>query len=204
MQLFWYLLDLSIVNAYVLECESPNHLPPPQGRGKKKKNVFRTQKLFMLVLARELIGDFSARKSLGRPSSQIPSLGRYTERHMPTKFSNLVRCKQCHTPDKIKRTQYGCLECGVHLCPVPCFRDYHTQKLVTPFASYCVFIYIFSSFYRASVFGVTCIYTCCTCIIFQGFHKFLCPNILIYANYYLLLLSIMSCLGKIVHIHSYT
>ena len=128
MRLFWYLLDLSIVNAYILECESPNHLPPSQGRGKKKKNVYRTQKLFILELARELIGTFSARKSLGRPLTQTSLPGRYTEHHMPTKFSNLVRCKQCHTPDKIKRTQYGCLECGVHLCPVPCFRDYHTKN----------------------------------------------------------------------------
>ena len=37
MRLFWYLLDLSIVNAYILDCESPNYLPPSQGRGKKRK-----------------------------------------------------------------------------------------------------------------------------------------------------------------------
>ena len=84
----------------------------------KKKYVYRTQKLFILELARELIGTFSARKSLGRPLTQTSLPGRYTERHMPTKFSNLVRCKQCHRTDKLKERSMDTL--NVVFIYVPC------------------------------------------------------------------------------------
>ena len=42
MRLFYYFLDIAVVNAHVLECESPNHIPTRR-IGKKKKFEYRTQ-----------------------------------------------------------------------------------------------------------------------------------------------------------------
>ena len=37
MHLFWFFLDLSIINAYILESVSPNHVPPIAKTGQQKK-----------------------------------------------------------------------------------------------------------------------------------------------------------------------
>ena len=50
MRLFWFLVDTSVVNAYILECESPNR---PAATSRSTKG-YRTQLKFILELAREL------------------------------------------------------------------------------------------------------------------------------------------------------
>ena len=55
---FYCLLDVAVVNAYILESKSPNHLPT-HSTGKKKKHEFITQKAFVLELIEELLSYFS-------------------------------------------------------------------------------------------------------------------------------------------------
>ena len=55
MRLFWFLVDTCVVNAYVLECESPNR---PAATNKYTKG-YRTQLKFILELARQLKQQYS-------------------------------------------------------------------------------------------------------------------------------------------------
>ena len=42
MRLFWFFVDLAVVNAYILESVSPNHVPPIARTGRQKKH-YRSQ-----------------------------------------------------------------------------------------------------------------------------------------------------------------
>ena len=64
MRLFWFFLDLAIINAYILESVSPNHVPPIARTGQQKKQ-YRSQLDFRKQLVTELIGDHSSRASRG-------------------------------------------------------------------------------------------------------------------------------------------
>jgi len=120
MRLFWFLLDTCIVNAYILECESPNHKPP---LGRKH----RPQLDFVVELGQQLVEEHSSRKTLGRPTFIPPSESRYTP-HVPVEYNNPRNCTFCTTKTTRKRTKYGCACCGVALCIVPCFGQYHSQS----------------------------------------------------------------------------
>lgn len=113
-RVFFYLIDRSIYNRFVVEQESPNH-------GK------RSQKLFRIDLAKQLIGTFCSRRKRGRPSDEH-LLARHVERHFPDFLPTNKkgkrkesRCKVCKT----KKTSYFCPDCDVGLCAAPCFRLYH-------------------------------------------------------------------------------
>lgn len=117
MRLFWYLVDIAIVNSHILESESTNHATRPQ-------------KDFRLELATQLLSYHSSRRKRGRPSGASPS-ARYNERHFPIELDCTRQCQVCSNKKARKRTKYGCLSCsenGIHLCPVPCFGIYHTCK----------------------------------------------------------------------------
>ena len=119
-RIFFELLNRSIVNSHILELESANH-----------EN--RCLKDFRLELAKKLIGDFTAKKRLGRPSIDMPA--RLTERHFPSLLPSNEkgrikerRCFVCSTKEKAKKTSYFCEDCGVGLCVAPCFRIHHTRR----------------------------------------------------------------------------
>ena len=80
MRLFWFLLDTCIVNAYILECESPNHKPP---LGRKHQ----PQLDFVVELDQQLVEEHSSRKTLGRPTFIPPSESRYNP-HVPVEYNN--------------------------------------------------------------------------------------------------------------------
>lgn len=113
-RLFWFAVDICIVNAFILEQLSPHH---PK----------RTQKEFRIELAAALINLHSARKRKGRPRiSNIPL--RLTERHFGMNCKSRRRCVVCgQRGSKQKRVNYECPNCDVGLCPGECFMIYHTM-----------------------------------------------------------------------------
>lgn len=121
MRLFWFFLETSIINAFVLMQVSPNHTP---ARNKTQKKLAHRE--FRLQLAKDLIGTYTARQATGRPS-RAESIGRYTERHFPIELDTTAACVHCSSRSKRKRTKFGCGPCGnVHLC-VTCFGPFHTH-----------------------------------------------------------------------------
>ena len=124
MRIFWFLLDTAVVNAHILECESPNHRPA-RSIGLKKQNVYRTQKAFITELSQQLIDMHNSRKTLGRPSTD-PDASRFTK-HVVDMLPNTAQCKVCSKPDARRRTKFGCVECNMHLCYYPCHKQYHTK-----------------------------------------------------------------------------
>jgi len=126
MRLFWFLIDTCIVNAYILECESPNH-PATRSIGKRKKRVYETQLDFVVHLAQQLIEKHDSRQRVGRQPVMPMSESRYTV-HVPCKYSSQRDCKQCKLQKRPRtRSTIGCAECGVPLCIYPCFAEYHTR-----------------------------------------------------------------------------
>ena len=113
MRLFWYVVDLSIVNAHILEVNSPNH-------------PSRSHRDFRVQLASELLSGHSSRRKRGRPSDPSP-VTRFIKRHFPAEFGSMRQCQVCTTASSRKRTKYGCSSCNIHLCPVPCCGTYHTR-----------------------------------------------------------------------------
>jgi len=125
MRLFWFLVDTCVVNAYILQCESPNH-PPTRSIGKNKKAVYQTQLNFVLELAGQLIAKHDSRQIAGREPVMPETESRYTK-HIPCKYEKPRRCKVCSTPTKRHQTLYGCAGCGVPLCIFPCYGTYHSR-----------------------------------------------------------------------------
>ena len=111
---FWFLLNICVCNAHILECVH-------RGNNKRKQLQFR------LALTKQLIGNFCQRK---RPAPGAAN--RSPLQHISAKFEG--RKKQC-VQYKIagRKTEKGypvetktkCTQCGIALCPVRCFREYH-------------------------------------------------------------------------------
>ena len=122
-------LDLAIINAYILESVSPNHVPPIAWTGRQKKQ-YRSQLDFRKQLVTELIGDHSSRASRGRPSIARRHSTDLTRPHYPEQLQGTANCVVCRRRYNIcKRTKFGCVVCGnVHMCPVPCFKIHHTHS----------------------------------------------------------------------------
>lgn len=100
----WFLIDVSIVNAHILEKEALNHLS-------------RSQMYFRLELAKMLIGDFSSH-------SLSVSDGRNTDGHWP-KAASKGRCKRCLKRKVIKFCRLACTSCDKRIC-LECFPN-HTE-----------------------------------------------------------------------------
>ena len=108
-RLFWFLVDLAIDNAFVLECWFRDRTP---GQVRSKNKQFRKE------LGTELLSKYSSRKIIGRQVQDAPAW--LMQRHFPDNLGT-----DSHTR---KRSRYGCRDCGnVHLCVSPCFRIYHTR-----------------------------------------------------------------------------
>lgn len=122
--IFYFLLDISIVNAWVLM--------------KKVSTGCTISHLeFRLALAKGLIGTFSARKKLGRPTTG-PVLANVEHQQvelLPT--SKGKQCKNCQLKRKREKaanregkrpreSRFGCGLCNVVLCNSPCFKEWHS------------------------------------------------------------------------------
>ena len=106
-RLLWFLVDVSIVNAHILETEAENHLTRPQLQ-------------FRVELAKTLVGEFSSR-------SLSVSEGRTTDGHWPIEASK-GRCKRCLKRKQTKWCQMACTACAKRIC-LECFRNHSEADL---------------------------------------------------------------------------
>ena len=118
-RLFYFFLDVAVVNAHILETESAHC-------------AHRSQKEFRHELAREMMALHSSRKRKSRSSVEsVPPSVCFCERHFPDLLQGLLNCCYCSTANR-KRTKYYCKQCDdkqpVPLCVVPCFRLYHSSS----------------------------------------------------------------------------
>ena len=128
--LLWYLLDVSICNAFVLKRTSPQAVTCCQ----------RTLLQFRLELVKQLIGGFCGRKRYpGKKRKSLPQDGAVALPNLPghqeVQFEGGKRvCVNCSnharkTPTgRTPTTTYGCNRCGVNLCRNTCFLQYHTEN----------------------------------------------------------------------------
>ena len=105
--LLWFLVDVSIVNADILEKVS-------------QRNGSRTQLAFRLELVQALLGNFSARRL-------SVSSGRLEGGHWPISFSK-GRCKRCLKNKKLTFCRMGCELCNKHIC-LACFKNHTAEDL---------------------------------------------------------------------------
>ena len=115
MRLFWFLLDTCVVNAYILQKESPNHT----------KRISHLN--FVVELAQQLIEQNDSRGNVGRPPLVPCSDARYTK-HVPCKYPTPRACKVCSNNKRRSRTMFGCEECGLAFCMPECYATYHSRR----------------------------------------------------------------------------
>jgi hypothetical protein len=119
-RIFYYLVDTSIANSFILYHNSPNH---PK----------LTELEFVKTLSLALIGSFStenkvqARPQRKRKKAPIPPKATATN-HWPKKTKLQKKCQHCARPgSRGPRSKYVCEACGVSLCIDKCFKLYHTR-----------------------------------------------------------------------------
>ena len=116
--LFFFLLDVSIVNAYLLMRESENH----KLSTKNNKEKPRTQIEFRMNLAHQLLGGFTGKRKR-TPDIQPPAqLQQHWLVVMPKRT-----CKMCSLQKIRTEPRTGCEQCEINLC-IKCFKPYHRQK----------------------------------------------------------------------------
>ena len=123
--LFWFLLDVSIINSFILYKETVD------------KPMSHLQ--FQLQLSEELIGRFCARKKAGRPCSSQPVGPSNVLEHV---YDRVVAgragcCENCRKrrrevpkgsalkKKRVSKTRFGCCGCWVVLCKGQCFEEWH-------------------------------------------------------------------------------
>jgi len=103
-----FLFDVSITNAFIIY-----QLGHPSSKMKIKD--------FRVLLAKELIGDYCSKKSLGklREKKRLPFS------HFPVKNTQRKRgrCSFCKEKNKRTDTQWFCKECDIWLCHQGCAED---------------------------------------------------------------------------------
>ena len=97
---FWFLLEASVINAYILYCNFCT----------EQSSALNTLVKFRLQLYRELVGDYCSRKRVGRPSTGPPAQPRSALpfQHFPVKKrseskSGMSRCWYCANSRRPKR-----------------------------------------------------------------------------------------------------
>jgi hypothetical protein len=118
--LFWFLLDVCLVNSFLCMRESVNHRLWTR-RGRERK---RNQLEFRMALADQLIGQFRGARKRKLPSV-IDELG---QGHWPKKFEKRGKCRLCSEENRRHEVYLGCTVCQVHLCvDNDCFVRYHQR-----------------------------------------------------------------------------
>ena len=121
-KLFFYVLDMCIVNSYLWHVELT---------GTRLTLLDFRLKLVAALLKSSALPAYRRR---GRPQSlDSPAclLGRHFSSYVPAteaKERSQRRCAVCSSKGNRKDTQYQCEICSVSLCTVPCFKNYHTKS----------------------------------------------------------------------------
>jgi hypothetical protein len=119
-QLFFHLLDLTVLNSWILL----------SSWGAKYAHWD-----FRLLLVRNLIAEAGRNPDRPTPSlvgrrsatdTNVTRLDSRYNKHWPAK-SNKVRCRACSARGQRRGTVYKCAQCNVGLCVVLCFAEYHTK-----------------------------------------------------------------------------
>lgn len=125
--LFWFLINLSIVNAFIVLRESRKENPP----------AWVQDGLFTQVNFRKRLGNQLAKCAQKYFETMEIATSRMTrtevpdepvkQRHRMTKISNISkRCKNCNLKNIRHESVYGCIICKANLCKQPtCFWEYH-------------------------------------------------------------------------------
>ena len=116
--LFWFLVDISIVNAFILMRESPNHVLKSKNGLVKPRNQLE----FRRNLVRQLISGFCGKRK--REALKDKASNGLVD--WPTVFDKKRTCKQCSKRKIRKEPTTGCEQCGINLC-VGCFKPYHRE-----------------------------------------------------------------------------
>lgn len=127
--LFHFLLDLTMVNAYIIYCQTFKLLQnPPNVNQKPLSQVqFRSQ------VVKGLVGTFSCKKRPGPPNPQyaLPVVrvpGHESVNIVSLGIKKRGRCEQCCIGvygAKRKETCFDCRQCNKHLCNSQCHDEYH-------------------------------------------------------------------------------
>ncbi|KAM9353593.1 pogo transposable element with ZNF domain [Symphorus nematophorus] len=126
--LFWFLVNLSIVNAFIVLRESRRENPP----------AWVQDGLFTQVNFRKRLGNQLAKCAQKYFETMEIASSRGTrgevaeepvkQRHRMAKISNISkRCKNCNLKNIRHESVYGCLVCKANLCKQPnCFWEFHS------------------------------------------------------------------------------
>jgi hypothetical protein len=120
MKLFFHLLDLTVLNSWMLlsSCEAKY-----------------THRDFRLLLVRNLTEEAGKSQDcpnprlVGRPSAGAKNVLRLEDCHhkyWPVKSSNQLHCHLCSSRGQRIGTAYKCTRCDVGLCMVLCLKEYDT------------------------------------------------------------------------------
>ncbi|KAI4454281.1 piggybac transposable element-derived protein 4 [Holotrichia oblita] len=134
LKIFYFLLDASIVNSYIL------YKTTLKLSSKKQKPM--THLMFRKTLANELISDFCSRPKKGRrPEVLVTKNKMYKKQngtriaitqlvnvgiHLPVK-GTCRRCAYCSTKEVPKKSQIMCKACKVNFC-LECYAVFHEQN----------------------------------------------------------------------------
>ncbi|KAM8870130.1 pogo transposable element with ZNF domain isoform 3-T4 [Spinachia spinachia] len=122
--LFWFLVNLSIVNAFIVLRESRKENPP----------VWVQEGLFTQVSFRKRLGNQLAKCAQNHSAIVEIAGSRATrveppveQRHRMGKISTISkRCKTCNLSNLRHESVYGCVVCRANLCKQPsCFWEFH-------------------------------------------------------------------------------
>jgi hypothetical protein len=117
--IFWFLIDISIINAFIMMKESTNHaMTTKSGRKKDRCHLDFRQKL-----TKQIIGNYWHKRK--RESVQQKATEGLL--HWPVVLAKKRTCKQCSLQGIRREPTSGCEQCGINLC-VGCFKPYHKEK----------------------------------------------------------------------------
>ena len=130
-KLFFHLFNICVLNAHILH----------KIYAKVKLNLYEFRRELALALIHR--GQLTAR--LPRATGGIPSAARLSERHFPAfNHFSAIQQSRLHLNKKRKKhpsrqcivckheTVYQCPDCEVSMCPVDCFKAYHTERDCIP------------------------------------------------------------------------